>query len=769
MLVVRNKSSLLTDLLRPTNRGLPVSISMEEGVHVSSLHVETIVDEMELRRSLADACGNRAVHTQPLGGSIDTSTAVFEFKLYQSEGAASLGFGAGRVNPDAIRTCRSRLLVVDLPSVDPLVVGGAVDVRSLEGLTLHRSLLSFVDVCKKISNPTRAPVAPFRSSTLTHYLSELLGGNAIVVALGSLTSGEPQVSRKTLELLHSLSAAMHYPIGGKEITEVLQGLLSKYRSMVIQMEDVLEEVNNSKNSNQEQERTLEKQLIELQKDLATAMIEKNEAVEDRERLFEMVELLKAKYATVMEEKSKQSADFASALEDKVALAKELMEQQLEHSRVVEELEKEKFELSSDLVASKESVRELEGRVTALLEELDKASKDLFNSGETVNQLKKEIEKLVEEVDRRQAIVEKEKERNVELGAELLTLVNHRDVISGELEELKNVHDRLKKDMSEEIDREKRIEGLVHKYEEEMKAKEEELLSLKKANNTLDIENQRMKLTVSQMEFENSKNELKEGNGSNASLLSNRSDIDGKRSNRVIRDLEKVIKRTQADLAATSKEKGELERELNDLREKYRTKLSSLLAVENRHASHHHHYSKQHRHRHGHHDSIHEEEENPALDEIAVHPEGQHPIVLNEEADATKLGSENLRATSRKSFDAKKMMDAAAAALRESPDSTSIVLQRQLIDSYIQREEANRVQLDASLQQRSILLKSYRELYDKYRELMDVLEENIPRANHAKVKILEERLMVEEQQVRCLNTRVSHNFAFNSINSFIYKL
>jgi hypothetical protein len=74
-------------------------------------------------------------------------------------------------------------------------------VRQLQGPNLHKSLLTFLDVVKKLNTPSRAAIAPYRSSKLTHYLSELLGGNSIVVALGLLAHGEPQVTRKTLEII----------------------------------------------------------------------------------------------------------------------------------------------------------------------------------------------------------------------------------------------------------------------------------------------------------------------------------------------------------------------------------------------------------------------------------------------------------------------------------------------------------------------------------------------------------------------------------------
>lgn len=46
-----------------------------------------------------------------------------------------------------------------------------------------------------------------------------------------------------------------------------------------------------------------------------------QAVSDRERVFEMTELLRAKYATLMADKLQQSEELAASEEDKISIAK----------------------------------------------------------------------------------------------------------------------------------------------------------------------------------------------------------------------------------------------------------------------------------------------------------------------------------------------------------------------------------------------------------------------------------------------------------------
>jgi hypothetical protein len=61
------QDEVITDLLRPVNRGLSLAVTSEDGVMVQGLQSEPIMDEMDLRRLLVDACENRASHTLPPG------------------------------------------------------------------------------------------------------------------------------------------------------------------------------------------------------------------------------------------------------------------------------------------------------------------------------------------------------------------------------------------------------------------------------------------------------------------------------------------------------------------------------------------------------------------------------------------------------------------------------------------------------------------------------------------------------------------------------
>lgn len=104
---------VITDLVRPSVRGLGLAMTAEDGIVVQGLSRHIITSEVQLRTLFRDACDNRASHTLPVGGSIDTSSAIWELGLHQVQGADGRG----------ISQSFSRLIVVDVPAVDPLMLG----------------------------------------------------------------------------------------------------------------------------------------------------------------------------------------------------------------------------------------------------------------------------------------------------------------------------------------------------------------------------------------------------------------------------------------------------------------------------------------------------------------------------------------------------------------------------------------------------------------------------------------------------------------------
>ena len=131
-----------------------------------------------------------------------------------------------------------------------------------------------------------------------------------------------------------------------------------------------------------------KRVAELQEELAGTILQYNTSQQDSARLFEMLELLKQKYNTLLDLKGRQAEDLLRAEEEKLALAKSLVELKIEFrwergrgrscgvfvsvfnpqflylsaSSRQESSERERFDLSTHLLESKNEVCELETQV-----------------------------------------------------------------------------------------------------------------------------------------------------------------------------------------------------------------------------------------------------------------------------------------------------------------------------------------------------------------------------------------------------------------------
>jgi hypothetical protein len=162
--------------------------------------------------------------------------------------------------------------------------------------------------------------------------------------------------------------------------------------------------------------------------------------------------------------------------------------------------------------------------------------------------------------------------------------------------------------------------------------------------------------------------------------------------------------------------------LNDVREKYREKLASLLIHDGNSAYHHSHAKVLHRA-----NSRKGTKVGPGLLGGLVHAN-------------TGLKSNN---------EAEQEEQDAAAAEQAQPSgalTAAAQLQHQLLDSYSEREAAQGEALDRALQQNVAVKIAYRELYDKYRATMDVIEEQLPKASTSKMKPLEEQMKFAEIDV-----------------------
>lgn len=559
------QDEIITDLIRPANRGLSVATTLEEGINVQGLQREKILDEATLRKLIFDACDNRGVHQLPVGGSIDTSAAVFEFSLIQSETLSGQGMASGNVLQT--KDCLSRLLVVDIPSVDPLVV--PQNISLLAGPNLFKSLVTFAEVTKKLNNAYRAQLAPFRASKLTHFLSELLGGNALVVAMGFTSNGEPTLSRCTLDMLSSLGAAVHYPLAAREQSEVLQGLLSKYRALLRHAQDIVDDKSSALQEQQQGDAAAQQRIAGLQQEVAQGVLE-------RDKLAELVEILRAKHETIMQEKLKQSEQLNHAEEDNVALAQSIVQLQLAMVQQQEAADNRIHELESQNVAAQTQIETLQEQLQNMTRERDGAEKEIAALQEAAAVQGKELQETVAKLRECESALESSKQRNLDLSAELLTLVNKGEILQAERDAAVGEHQGLQQEVT-------RLQERLQTYQEENKALLEKLVD--KDEELLDLNKKLLKAaappvqTAEERERELLEKEMQKEKGTRRVLDAMHHLVEEKKDlahQRKLQQLETQRQRLSSDLEAVQQDKLRLEDEVQRLVDRQRVLYSQQL-------------------------------------------------------------------------------------------------------------------------------------------------------------------------------------------------
>jgi chromosome segregation ATPase len=512
---------------------------------------------------------------------------------------------------------------------------------------------------------------------------------------------------------------------------VLQGLLGKYRSMLMQLQDELLSRAAVNRGTAEHEMTLERQLLQLQRDLADALRDKNSAIEDRERVYEMAELLKAKFETLMNEKLAQSQELAQSKEDNVVLARSLMDKNLELVDFKEQSEKEAFELASQLMAARNHIAELDGAIEALQKVIADKEGEIEKGAHDMGVLRAEITELNGQIEDRTRLIQAEKDKAIELGAELLTLVNRKDLLQRELDALAVKHEAALAELKEKATAEDELKAEIAALDKEVRHKEEQMFELNKHSAAIELEAKQAKLEADQLALQCREKLMmmaKPGTTNTEAAISGAKYEELQQSIRkgakVIKELERNLRRAQVDLEETRKEKVQLGTELGEVREKYREKLSSLLIHDGDPAYHHSHAKLHHRAV-----SRKSTRVGSVVSAVAHSASGQQKSnneLDQEEAEAAHRGDPSAQPSG-----------ALTAAAQ---------LQHQLLDSYAERESAQGEALHRALQQCVSMKLAYRELYDKYRTTMDVVEEQVPKASAAKLKPLEEQLRFAEADV-----------------------
>jgi chromosome segregation ATPase len=211
--------------------------------------------------------------------------------------------------------------------------------------------------------------------------------------------------------------------------------MMKYRSMLLNAEDMHNRKITEDSDTQElianhptvtllteRNKDLEQRLLEAQKQFAELQLNHEQIELDAMRLYEAIELLKAKYATVLEEKKQLATELIKKEEEKLELARGIVELKIAQSQSSEKAEKELFEATSNMLAMKNEIYEMDGReqllkvqLAEVQEKYDETSAMFERERENGIALKSELQEVRQQLERAEG-------RNVEIGKSLPSLV-----------------------------------------------------------------------------------------------------------------------------------------------------------------------------------------------------------------------------------------------------------------------------------------------------------------------------------------------------------
>ncbi|CAM9397167.1 unnamed protein product, partial [Hapterophycus canaliculatus] len=351
-----------------------------------------------------------------------------------------------------------------------------------------------------------------------------LGGNAIVLVIVCLSRSDTiKVNTTTMAVIQNLQAAMHYPVANTELIQARKraagGLVLKYQYMLANSLGGRGVVGGGRGAgadgavNAQRMRALEGQVLQ-------AKMESNESKEDAAKVYKMLELFKAKYVKLVETKSSQSMELIAAEESKLAVSRSLLDLKLEHSKLLEKFESDRYALTTDLLAAKNEVVDLEMGLQE--SEAVRASKEK-EAGRAVAEREAMQEKLNEAEKVAKDLHESfgaEESKSVEMAAELLTLVNQKTHLETVREDLgRQVEDFSARHRMLELDlREARDQMRSLKEDAEEAQKRAGMMEIAKAQAELDL--QRAQVEWETQAFENHRSKVAGDHTREAELLEN---------------------------------------------------------------------------------------------------------------------------------------------------------------------------------------------------------------------------------------------------------
>ena len=407
------------------------------------------------------------------------------FTIELDERVMAVGSSAGR---DVKRECKFQ--VIELPAADALA-DAAEEVRTREGNEKHRAILAFAALARQLSGGSRdgTDFPYYKGSKTTQLLEDVLGGNCVTMVLGTVNqeSAAWEGSAATVRYVKMLQDIKNYPMVEDDN---LLALLRRYRRKVQHLQYEVQQLQSGEIAGDSKLGTdMADNLLAvqgLQERIVHANFEKVRLFDQNERLKAAHNALRTKYTELAKTKAELQQQLIVSETDRLKIGQALIDMQVEKEEGKADIEKDKFELKSQLVAEQYNVKELEMRQQSVAATVEKLEAERAQLLEEKQQVATEFVALKNNLLNARKETELHKRKTEELSIELLNLVNARDALSAEKDTMALQH----------------AEALAAQGNEKMSAETvAELDQLREGSKELHEEVAKLKFTIQQKEVE----------------------------------------------------------------------------------------------------------------------------------------------------------------------------------------------------------------------------------------------------------------------------
>lgn len=579
---------VIQDMFNAENRDLSIIHDPLEGYVVSQCsmrgpyrNVEDVIDV------LVDSFNSRTSGMTDFGPASRHTSTMWQIDVEQNHHQRHL---------------RSRLILAEVAGTDKLAEDRSV-IRAREGPSLGKSVLTLQSVAESLERGEQ-DYALFSESKLTQLLEDSLAGNCITLVLALAKQGEGEATAATLQLAEMLREGSTYPAINDER---VQGLLRRYRLQINRLRDEISIRAGrgggtiSRNGSVEDAQELTVKLHELEGRVVRDNLEKLRMKEEKEKIYGKLVEFREKYNKLVEQKSSIQAASIKGEEEKLKISKALLDLRIENNKLVERAEAEKYELVTKLLNAENEVLQYEMRQESHEKTMTTLKQDLQEANQSSEGFKSDLIQLKDSYTRLETQFKEELTKNEELGVELLTLVNQKNALLREAEELRRERAALEEEKGQG-------DAKWSKLTSERATLEDDLANERQISEELRAEKLKIQLELQrkQVEFETQKLDLERNaadynreRDSEVSQLKTRLEAEMKRnetqrehldaearelrssfksSTRRIKDLETQLSEKTEELSLLRAENTRLDEKINTITEDYRNKLLDQLNV-----------------------------------------------------------------------------------------------------------------------------------------------------------------------------------------------